>query len=70
MNDDYSHLAKADIFSLGVTLHEAGSGLAMPKNGRIWREFRRDMAPPLEQASPMFNEILLVSMLVYIVFET
>ena len=44
MNDDYGHLAKADIFSLGVTLHEAGSGRAMPKNGRLWREFRHDMA--------------------------
>ena len=33
-------------------------------------EFRHNMAPHLEQSSPMFNEILSVSILVYIGFET
>lgn len=38
MNEDYTHLAKADIFSLGCSLYEAASGHELPKNGPEWHQ--------------------------------
>lgn len=46
MNEDYTQLAKADIFSLGCSLYEAASGHELPKNGPEWHKVRRLTAVP------------------------
>lgn len=37
----------ADMFSLGVTLHEVASGLTPPANDELWHQMRQNRAPPL-----------------------
>ena len=61
--EDFGHLAKADIFSLGLTIHEASSGVPMPSGGPVWQDFRHDSVPSIETVSSYFNDILKVSTL-------
>uniref|UniRef100_A0A1B0CHZ9 non-specific protein-tyrosine kinase n=2 Tax=Lutzomyia longipalpis TaxID=7200 RepID=A0A1B0CHZ9_LUTLO len=58
LRDDFSHLAKADIFSLGITLYEAGGGGPLPKNGPEWHRLRDGNIPQLPGLSSEFNNLI------------
>lgn len=40
LQDDFSHLQKADIFALGLTMYEAARGKPLPRNGQEWHNIR------------------------------
>lgn len=58
LNDDYDHLTKADVFSLGVTMYEAGTGCQLPKNGEEWHAIRRGELQNIPQYSSEINDLL------------
>lgn len=60
LQEDYSHLEKADIFALGITLYEAGGGGPLPKNGPIWHDLREARVPDLPNVSREFNKLIKV----------
>lgn len=60
LQEDYTHLAKADIFSLGITLYEAGGGGPLPKNGPEWHDLREGRVPDLPNISREFNDLIKV----------
>lgn len=49
LHEDYSHLTKADVFSLGLTALECAGMGPLPKNGEDWHKLRRGEIPPLPQ---------------------
>lgn len=58
LNDDYENLTKSDVFSLGLTMYEAGGGYPLPKNGPKWHAIRRGELPSLPQLSVEMNHLL------------
>ncbi|XP_071941419.1 wee1-like protein kinase 1-A [Antedon mediterranea] len=58
LHEDYSHLPKADIFSLALTIFVAGKGGPLPKNGPEWHSIRQGKLPYLSQYSTDFNNLL------------
>lgn len=58
LQEDFLHLDKADIFSLGITLFEAGGGGALPKNGQQWHDLREGRVPDLPNISREFNDLI------------
>ncbi|XP_063232745.1 wee1-like protein kinase [Bacillus rossius redtenbacheri] len=58
LQEDYSHLTKADVFSLGLTIYEAGGGGPLPKNGEEWHAIRDGQLSYLRQCSREFNDLL------------
>ncbi|KAG0725128.1 Wee1-like protein kinase [Chionoecetes opilio] len=47
LHEDFSHLPKADIFALGLTLYEAARGEPLPLNGDEWHAIRNGELRPL-----------------------
>lgn len=47
LQEDFSHLQKADIFALGLTLYEAARGEPLPLNGEEWHAIRNGELQPL-----------------------
>ncbi|XP_012254618.1 wee1-like protein kinase isoform X2 [Athalia rosae] len=58
LHEDLTHMPKADIFALGLTVYEAGGGGELPKNGPQWHEIRDGKLKDLPQYSRDFNELL------------
>ncbi|XP_052867400.1 wee1-like protein kinase [Anopheles cruzii] len=58
LHEDNSNLAKADIFSLGITLYEAGGGGPLPKNGTGWHQLRNGQFPDLPGIGREFNDLI------------
>lgn len=58
LHEDFSHLQKADIFSLGITLYEAAGGGPLPKNGAEWHKLRAGQVPRLSNLSAEFNDLI------------
>ncbi|XP_058802370.1 wee1-like protein kinase 1-A isoform X2 [Phymastichus coffea] len=58
LQEDFTHLTKADIFALGLTMYEAAGGGPLPKNGEEWHEIRRGNLEDLPQYSREFNDLL------------
>nr|XP_026483598.1 uncharacterized protein LOC113391753 [Vanessa tameamea] len=58
LQEDFTHLTKADIFAFGLTLYEAGGGGALPKNGQEWHDIRDGKLPVLPNLSREFNQLL------------
>lgn len=54
-------LFKADMFSLGMTLYEAGGGGPLPKGGEEWRKLRQGDVPDLKGLSRDFNDLIKVN---------
>ncbi|KAK4877936.1 hypothetical protein RN001_010442 [Aquatica leii] len=50
LQEDYSNLPKADVFSLGMTCIEAAGSGPLPKNGDLWHKIRDGKLPPLALA--------------------
>lgn len=60
LEENFEHLAKGDIFALGITLYEAGGGGPLPKNGPEWHRLREGKVPNLPNISQEFNDLIKV----------
>lgn len=60
LREDFTHLPKADVFALGLTVYEAGGGGPLPKNGPAWHEIRQGNLKELPLYSRDFNDLLKV----------
>jgi wee1-like protein kinase len=58
LQENFSHLAKADIFALGLTMYETAGGGPLPKNGEEWHNIREGKLKRLQQYSQDFNDLI------------
>ncbi|KAG9155845.1 hypothetical protein Leryth_004086 [Lithospermum erythrorhizon] len=62
LNEQYDHLEKVDIFSLGVTIYELVRGSALPESGNNFMNLREGKMPLLPGHSMPFQNLLKVMM--------
>ena len=62
LDDDYSHLAKVDIFALGLTLYEVSSAKLLPLNGEEWQDIRNGTLAKIPGYSQEFQDLLRLMM--------
>eukprot|EP00123_Amoebidium_parasiticum_P014326 comp22444_c0_seq1/m.33711 comp22444_c0_seq1/g.33711 ORF comp22444_c0_seq1/g.33711 comp22444_c0_seq1/m.33711 type:complete len:524 (-) comp22444_c0_seq1:567-2138(-) len=58
LQETYKDLRKADIFSLGISIWELGTGTSLPLNGDQWQALREGRVPNMEQCSDQFNVLV------------
>ncbi|PWA62508.1 WEE1-like kinase [Artemisia annua] len=58
LNDNYDHLDKVDIFSLGATIYELIRGSMLPESGPYFQNLREGKLPLLPGHSVQFQNIL------------
>jgi serine/threonine protein kinase len=60
LSEEYEHLAKGDIFSLGASLYEMALGRPLPANGHEWHAIRNGQLDraALERFSPSLRELV------------
>jgi len=58
--EQFSDLPKADVFSLALTVYEAGSDRSLPPNGSEWHQLRELGLPDLQGVSKEFNSLIKV----------
>ncbi|KAL4572106.1 hypothetical protein LXL04_018875 [Taraxacum kok-saghyz] len=58
LNDNYDHLDKVDIFSLGATVYELIRGSTLPDSGPFFQNLREGKLPLLPGHSVQFQNIL------------
>lgn len=59
---NYTHLPKADVFALALTVVCAAGAEPLPRNGDQWHEIRQGRLPRIPQVlSQEFTELLKVS---------
>lgn len=59
IDDDHSDLAKADVFSLSLTVYEVASLMKLPKNGARWHRIRDGYLDPVDGTSDEIHNLLL-----------
>ncbi|XP_073157959.1 wee1-like protein kinase [Henckelia pumila] len=62
LNENYDHLDKVDIFSLGVSVYELVRGSALPESGPHFQNLREGKLPLLPGHSMQFQNLLKVMM--------
>ncbi|XP_058803699.1 wee1-like protein kinase [Phymastichus coffea] len=58
MREDYTDLAKADMFALGLTIYEVAGGGPLPKNGPKWQAIRDGDLSILSRYNDKFNQLI------------
>ncbi|KAK4779816.1 hypothetical protein SAY87_015922 [Trapa incisa] len=58
LNDDFDHLDKVDIFSLGVSIYELVSGSPLPDSGLLFHKLKEGKLPLLPGHSLQFQNLL------------
>ncbi|XP_037957827.1 wee1-like protein kinase [Teleopsis dalmanni] len=58
LQENFTNLFKADMFSLGITLYEAAGGGPLPMNGPEWHNLRNGNVPYISTISKEFNDLI------------
>ena len=58
LNDDFSALDRADVFSLGVSLYELATAVPLPSSGEDYRALRRGVVDARADVSPFLRAVV------------